>query len=89
MPKKKEIHVLLAVHITNRMEEVPMVQKTLSDFGDVIKTRLGLHDIGEEYSSAEGVLVLDIKGETRAKQLQKALAKIKGVETQLVIFKHI
>jgi hypothetical protein len=85
---KRETHVLLAVHITNRMEEVPSVQKTLTDFGDVIKTRLGLHDTGEGYSSAEGILVLEIRGEPGAKRLQKALTDIKGVETKLVVFKH-
>jgi hypothetical protein len=33
-------------------------------------------------------LVLDILGEPKAKQLQKSLEKIKGIETKLVVFKH-
>ena len=88
MATKKESHVILTVHVTDRMKEVPNVQKTLSQFGDVIRTRLGLHEISKGYSSPEGVLILDIVGETRGRQLQKALDKISGIETKLVVFKH-
>jgi hypothetical protein len=88
MTKKKQTHAILVVHVTDRLKEAPSVQKTLSEFGDVIKTRLGLHEVGEEYSSPQGVLVLDIVGEPKAKKLQKDLDKIKGIETKLVLFKH-
>jgi hypothetical protein len=88
MSKKKQTHAILVVHVTDRIKEVPAVQASLSQFGDVIKTRLGLHEVGEEYSSPQGVLVLDILGEPKAKQLQKSLDKVKGIETKLVVFKH-
>jgi hypothetical protein len=85
---KKQTHTILTVHVTDRVKEAPLVQKSLSQFGDVIRTRLGLHEIGDGYSSPEGVLVLDIVGEPKAKQLQKSLNKIRGIETKLVVFKH-
>jgi len=88
MAAKKESHALLAVHVTDRLREVPAVQKTLSEFGDVIRTRLGLHQIDKDSSSPEGILVLDIVNEHKASQFQKALNKIKGIETKLVVFKH-
>jgi hypothetical protein len=88
MTVKKESHIVLAVHITDRLTEVPPVQKILSQYGDVIRTRLGLHDIGKNYSSPEGVLILDIVGESKARQLQKALDKLQGIETKMTIFKH-
>jgi len=88
MTVKKESHVVLAVHVTDRLKKVPAVQKTLSQFGDVIRTRLGLHEVGKDYSSPGGILVLDIISEPRARQLQKALDKIHGIETKLVVFKH-
>ncbi|MDR1727222.1 MAG: hypothetical protein LBT74_04735 [Acidobacteriota bacterium] len=86
--KKKQTHALLIAHITDRLKDAPLVQEVLSKFGDVIKTRLGLHEVGVEYSSPQGVLVLEIFGEAKAKQLQRALAKVKGLETKLVVFKH-
>ena len=88
MATKKESHTVLAVHVTNRVKEVPLVQKTLSQFGDVIRTRLGLHEVGKDFSSPEGILLLDIVGEPKGRQLQKTLNKIRGIETKLVVFKH-
>ncbi len=88
MAAKKESHAILAVHVTDRLKEVPLVQKTLSQSGDVIRTRLGLHQIDQNFSSPEGLLILDITKEPKARQLQKTLNKIKGIETKLVVFKH-
>ncbi len=88
MAMKKDPHVVLTVHLTDRVKEAPLVQKSLSQFGDAIRTRLGLHEVNKDYSSPEGIMLLDIVGEPKARQLQKALNKIKGIETKLVVFKH-
>jgi hypothetical protein len=88
MAVKKDSHVVLAVHVTDRLNKVPSVQTTLSQFGDVIRTRVGLHEVSKDYSAPGGILILDIVTESRARQLQKALDKIKGIETKLVVFKH-
>lgn len=88
MALKRDSHVVLAVHVTDRLIKVPLVQTTLSQYGDVIRTRLGLHEVGKDYSSPGGILILDIISEAKARQLQKALDKIKGIETKLVVFKH-
>jgi hypothetical protein len=88
MAMKRESHVVLAVHITDRLKKVPPVQKILSQFGNVIRTRLGLHEVSPEYSSPGGMLILDIISEAKARQLQKMLDKIKGIETKLIVFKH-
>jgi hypothetical protein len=88
MTVKKESHIVLAVHVTDRLEKAPLVQKTLSQFGDVIRTRLGLHEVSKDYSSPGGVMLLDIVNESKACQLQKTLDKIRGIETKLVVFKH-
>ncbi len=88
MVAKKDSHVVLVVHVTDRLKKVPPVQKTLSQFGDIIRTRLGLHEVSEGYSSPGGILILDIVNAAKARQLQKALDKIQGIETKLVVFKH-
>jgi hypothetical protein len=88
MAAKRDSHVVLAVHVTDRMKKVPAVQTTLSQYGDVIRTRLGLHEVSKDYSAPGGILILDIVNEAKARQLQKALDKIKGIETKLVVFKH-
>jgi len=86
--KKKASHVVLAVHVTDRLKKAPLVQKSFSQFGDVIRTRLGLHEIGGDFSSPEGVMLLDIVDEPKARELQKSLDKIAGIETKLIVFKH-
>ncbi len=88
MKIRKESHVVLTVHITDRLKEAQLVQQSLSQFGDVIRTRVGLHEVTRDYSAPGGVLLLDIVGEPKARQLQKTLNKIRGIETKLVVFKH-
>jgi hypothetical protein len=85
---KKESHLLLAVHVTDRLKEAPLVQKTLTQFGDAIRTRLGMHEIEKDYAAPSAIMILDIVGESKASQLKKSLDKIKGIETKLVVFKH-
>jgi len=85
---KKESHIVLIIHVTDRLKKAPLIQKSLSRYGDVIRTRLGLHEVERDYSSPEGVLVLDIVSEPKARQLQKTLNAIKGIETKLVVFNH-
>ena len=88
MAVKKDSHVVLAVHVTDRLKKVPSVQKILSQYGDVIRTRLGLHEVSKDFSAPGGILILDIVNEAKARQLQKTLDKINGIETKLVVFKH-
>ena len=88
MAVKKDAHVVLAVHVTDRLKKVPSVQTILSQYGDVIRTRLGLHEVSKGFSAPGGILILDIVSEAKARKLQNALDKINGIETKLVLFKH-
>ncbi len=88
MAAKRDSHVVLVVHVTDRLKKAPLVQSTLSKYGDVIRTRLGLHEVGKEYSAPGGILILDIVNEARARQLRNALDRIAGIETKLIVFKH-
>jgi hypothetical protein len=85
---KKDAHLLLVVHVTDRVKKAAMVQQALTQYGDVIRTRLGLHEVGNDYSAPGAIMILDIINDSKARQLQKALNKIKGIETKLVVFKH-
>ena len=39
----KEKHIVLGIHVQNRVTQVPDIQKMFTEFGCNIKTRLGLH----------------------------------------------
>ena len=79
--------VILGLHITDRVKEAIKVQDVLTKFGCSIKTRLGLHDVQENFCSSNGLIILELTGsvEEMAK-LEKELLKIEGLEVQKMTF---
>ena len=57
-------HIVVGVHVTDRLEHVPQVQGLLSEYGCYIKTRLGLHEVGGNgmCCSKNGLLLLEMTG---------------------------
>ena len=45
-----EDHIILGVHITDRIKHVSEVQTLFTQFGCYIKTRLGLHEASQNVS---------------------------------------
>jgi hypothetical protein len=77
----------MGVHISNRVDEIPAVQKILTDHGCNIKTRLGLHDAGNPACSSKGLLILELVGDDSAiLEMQSKLKAITGVEVQKMVF---
>ncbi len=82
-------HIILGVHITNRVEHVAQVQKVLSDYGCDIKTRLGLHEANAEYCSSNGLILLELlDNDSKKNELSAALQAIDGVEVKEMVFTH-
>jgi hypothetical protein len=86
---KQQEHCIYGVHISDRVKSVPTVQKVFTDFGCSIRTRLGLHDVHDNYCSPSGMIVLEMAGPaTEIRRFEKALKAIAGVEVQKMVFKH-
>ena len=82
----KPDHVILGVHITDRTKEAVEVQKLLTHYGSSIKTRLGLHELG---NSPEGLMLLEIVGDSKTwKEMAKQLSAIEGIEVKEMVFAH-
>ncbi|HPD15278.1 MAG TPA: hypothetical protein PLE19_10025 [Planctomycetota bacterium] len=83
-------HIILGVHITDRLEHALPVQQVLTEFGGIIKTRLGLHELGKGGASARnGLLLLELAAtEAKAAAMVKKLGAIKGIEVQKMVFAH-
>lgn len=83
-------HTILGVHLTDRLTEAVEVQRLLSQYGQQIRTRLGLHDVestGE--SSPSGLLVLEMVGDDKGiEELSDKLNAINGVEVKSMVFEH-
>jgi hypothetical protein len=83
---KKEAHVIVGIHITERVEHAPEVQRVLSAFGNNIRTRLGLND--SKHAGA-GLILLEMVGaEKKADEMMARLRKITGVGVKKIIFGH-
>lgn len=93
MAGKRDNHVILGIHITDRIKEAVEVQKSLTLFGGYIKTRLGLHEVeqcnGESVGSKNGLVLLEMVGsEAKAHELAAKLNAIEGVEVKTMVFQH-
>jgi hypothetical protein len=76
---------LLLILISHRGEAAVQVQKVLTAWGCIIKTRLGIHDGVLENCTDEGLVILELYGSEEQKQeLSRKVAVIPGVSSKLV-----
>ena len=82
-------HLILGVHVTDRVNHISEVQQVLTEYGCNIKTRLGLHDADKNFCSPTGLLILEmIAGNQAANEMKEKLNAIEGVEVQTMLFDH-
>lgn len=82
-------HIILGVHITNRMKNAIRVQEILSEYGCHIRTRLGLHEVDENFCAQGGVLILEMVGENKTiDEMVDKLKAIEGLQIQKLVFGH-
>ena len=82
-------HLIYGVHVTDRANQVPQVQKFLSEYGCNIKTRIGLHRVDENACSPRGLILLEMFGDVAlCRELKAKLAALEGIEVQEMFFEH-
>ena len=82
-------HIILGVHITDRIDHVDSVQHTLTEYGCSIRTRLGLHEADKGFCSPNGLLLLEMTDDdATATELMEKLNAIEGVEVKKMTFDH-
>lgn len=85
----KEDHLILGVHITDRIRHAADVQNLLTEYGCSIKTRLGLHEASEQMCSPNGILLLEICGDIgNGRELAGKLNGLEGVDVKEMHFTH-
>jgi len=76
---------IIAMRLQQRVQTATTVQETLTKFGCNIKTRLGLHDVSEDYCANDGLVILQVCGDSKEiKAMLEALNKISGVKAKLI-----
>jgi hypothetical protein len=82
----KEIWIL-GIHITDRVKEVADVQSILTKFGCTIKTRLGLHEVKDDFCARSGLIILELTGSLEEFiKLENALLGVEGLEVRKMVF---
>lgn len=76
---------VLLILVGNRKEEAKFVQQTLTGWGCVIKTRLGIHDDVLNHCSNHGLIICELVGDkAKHEELTRKLNLINGVHAKLV-----
>ncbi|MDD5360633.1 MAG: hypothetical protein PHN88_00760 [Ignavibacteria bacterium] len=79
---------VLLILIGNRKEAAVEVQKVLTAWGCLIKTRLGIHDGILDNCSDQGLIMLELYGTQEQKEeVSRKISLIQGVSSKLVELK--
>ena len=82
-------HIIIGVHITERVKHAGDVQAVFTKFGCQIRTRLGLHEAREDLCSPNGVILLEmVDDDAKVDEMISQLNEIEGIETKKMVFDH-
>jgi hypothetical protein len=80
---------IIGINVTDRVNEAEKVQATLTKFGCSIKTRLGLHEVTNNYCDEGGLILVELTGDlVECEKLENELRKIEKLEVQKMVFKQ-
>jgi len=83
----KEVWIL-GIHMTDRANEASEVQAILTKYGCTIKTRLGLHEVHDDYCAPNGIILLELTGQPEEfHKLENELLKISGLDVKKMVFR--
>jgi len=78
---------IIGIRVSDRMKDIAALQSVLTKFGCTIKTRLGLHEVKDDYCSPGGLILLELTGQTEEFfKLENELLKIDGLEVRKMVF---
>jgi hypothetical protein len=78
---------ILGIYIPDRMKESKQVQSVLTKFGCSIKTRLGLHEVTDDYCATSGIMILELTGDVaECQKLEHELMEIEHVKVKKMVF---
>lgn len=85
----KNDHTIFGIHVTDRVKHATDLQRVFTDFGCHIKTRVGLHEVGEQACGPNGLVLLEVCGNPeKLVEMEKRIASVEGVQIQKMVFKH-
>jgi len=78
---------ILGIHVIDRIKEAGKTQAVLTKHAGIIKTRLGFHEVSEEICSRNGLIVIELKGDSEQWEvLESDLETIGGIRVKQMKF---
>lgn len=77
---------IVGIKIQDRFESSTEVQRVLTDYGCVIRTRIGLHGTNDCKCAIDGFVLLEVINDESAEEAIKDLCNIDGIEIQKMKF---
>ncbi len=78
---------ILGIVIVDRTKASVKVQEVLTRYGCSIKTRLGLHEVSDDFCSTSGLILLELTGPKKEQDmLEKELKAIEGIKVDQMSF---
>lgn len=88
MPRKAN-HIILGIHLQDRFKQASEVQRLFTEYGCQIKTRIGMHEVSDDFCAVGGVILLEMFGPpAKAGELVRKLRKLDNIEVQKLVFRH-
>ena len=82
--------MILGILVFDRIKEAGLTQEVLSKHANVIRTRLGFHELSDTVCSRVGTIVLVLQGDPdKWVQLEADLAQIGGIEIKKMKFDYM
>ena len=82
-------HIILGIHVSDRLKNAVDVQRVFTEYGCNIKTRIGLHDVDATVCSPSGVVLIEFFGsDDEASAMMTKLNEVEGVFVQKMLFGH-
>ena len=78
---------ILGVQIKEREKSAKAVQDLLTEYGCIIRTRLGLHEAHDSICARSGLLILELVGSSKEwDTLLAKLSELEGVDVKTMDF---
>lgn len=86
MDYNSKMTTIIGIKLKNRLENAVEFQEIISKYGCAVGTRIGLHQISDNFCDTSGIILLEIIEDKIVSSLEKELLNINHIEIQHMIF---
>ncbi|MBZ4686483.1 MAG: hypothetical protein PWQ96_1056 [Clostridia bacterium] len=83
-------NIVMGIQVGNRFEDATQVQQILTEYGCIIRTRLGLHQMMEDddHCTEKGLILLELmqNSGSKSQELENKLSEVNGVKVRKMVF---